>query len=60
MTVCNVSIDDISFSRNPAETGEIIIVNITIVPTQIRISTDDGSVLTDIEGNHHLLIFLFV
>ena len=50
MTVCNVSIDDISFSRNPAETGEIIIVNITIVPTQIRISTDDGSVLTDIEG----------
>lgn len=52
MTVCNVSIDDISFSRNPAETGEIIIVNITIVPTLIRISTDDGSTLTDFEGNH--------
>lgn len=52
MAICKVDIDDISFSRNPAETNEIIIVNITIVPTKIRISTDDGSVITDFDGNH--------
>ena len=52
MAVCKVSIDDISFSRNPAETEEIIIVSVTILPTKIRISTDDGSVITDVNGNH--------